>query len=429
MARILILRVILAALILSAPISVSAFAQTTLNYAASDGSFGMDGTLRASSFGKYYMYCVDLGRSVQYAWDPQTQKWNNDVSANQNPATDTGGRSLSGLNAGPYYPAWAGFDANTRITANFGAFTSAQYPSSPSLPSGYSWWGSGTTWNPSDKDAGVTLSNGDLTATGSGFSAVRGTSSITGSQKVCYSGMIGGPSYRQLVGIGNSTMALSAGPGVDANGTACYSSGSFPYWYLNGNTSANCTPVGASDYERTIKSTIALPASSKKCIEFTLNSIYVAGFSPSVSIGVVNGSFPVNGVSVGEDANSAGIAMALLSNIYKNAVDLGDGGQFVQGTTNMIAVDIPNGKIWVYNSTTAKWNDDVIANQNPATNTGGVDIASLGGTLYWAMSYYDLDGLFDLTINFGATAFSNTCPSGFNAQDSGRPSFRTQIIQ
>jgi hypothetical protein len=50
--------------------------------------------------------------------------------------------------------------SGNQITANFGATAFNQ-----TIPSGFSAWGtSSTTWNPSDKSAAVTLSNGNLTA-------------------------------------------------------------------------------------------------------------------------------------------------------------------------------------------------------------------------------------------------------------------------
>jgi hypothetical protein len=46
--------------------------------------------------------------------------WNNSGTAN--PATNTGGVSLSSLNAGPYFPSW-GANTSNSATANFGAST------------------------------------------------------------------------------------------------------------------------------------------------------------------------------------------------------------------------------------------------------------------------------------------------------------------
>lgn len=52
--------------------------------------------------------------------------WNNDASAN--PATNTNGVDISGLNAGPYYPMGLGLNSGDNATANF---------ATPFLPSGF----------------------------------------------------------------------------------------------------------------------------------------------------------------------------------------------------------------------------------------------------------------------------------------------------
>lgn len=57
--------------------------------------------------------------------------WNNDILANQNPATGAGGISLTGLSAGPDFP-MAGQYTNDVATANFGASAFAY-----AVPSGY----------------------------------------------------------------------------------------------------------------------------------------------------------------------------------------------------------------------------------------------------------------------------------------------------
>lgn len=61
----------------------------------------------------------------------------------------------------PLFAAWSGFEGAgvQQVTANFGgtAFNMA-------APSGYSAWGSTDTWNPSDKNTNITLTNGNLTA-------------------------------------------------------------------------------------------------------------------------------------------------------------------------------------------------------------------------------------------------------------------------
>lgn len=84
-----------------------------------------------------------------------------------------------------------------------------------------------------------------------------------------------------------------------------------------------------------------------------------------------------------------------------------------------IAVDFGAQKVWFYNPASAQWNGDVLANQNPATGTGGYSIASIlapGGTtgpVYLAVSINEKGDT--LTLNPGVNAFTNTIPSGFEA--------------
>lgn len=95
-----------------------------------------------------------------------------------------------------------------------------------------------TTWNPTDKAAGITLSGGNLIATHTGTNAfyetVRGTTSKTGGgkfvAKLTFSN-IGTPAECGF-GIANASASLgNSAPdylGVDANGVACYN-GSVAY--------------------------------------------------------------------------------------------------------------------------------------------------------------------------------------------------------
>ena len=90
------------------------------------------------------------------------------------------------------------------------------------------------TWNPSDKDVGVTLSNGNLTATNSTANkSVRAT--IGKSSGKWYWEVTNTASAENDIGIGNTAMLLSAYPGNDANGV-CYDS-------LDGKVYKNNAPV------------------------------------------------------------------------------------------------------------------------------------------------------------------------------------------
>lgn len=74
------------------------------------------------------------------------------------------------------------------------------------------------------------------------------------------------------------------------------------------------------------------------------------------------------------------------------------------------AVDLVNKKVW-FRVGAGGWNNDVLANQNPATNTGGISIASLTTGPYYpgaSMAAYASQ----FSVNFGAKPLT-AVPSGF----------------
>jgi hypothetical protein len=80
-------------------------------------------------------------------------------------------------------------------------------------------------------------------------------------------------------------------------------------------------------------------------------------------------------------------------------------------TTMAIAMDFTNSKIWYKDLTrNSYWND--VSTDNPATNTGGSSWSPITGPLFPAVAVYNFDVQ---TVNFGATAFAGTVPSGFSS--------------
>jgi hypothetical protein len=126
-----------------------------------------------------------------------------------------------------WFPMWGSGTAGAGTRnglANFGA-TAMPY----AIPSGYSVWDAGATWNSADKAAAVTLSNGDLTAsTTTSLGSVRATVSKTSGKWVFALGLQGADAV-QLFGIATSSASLSTFPGGDANGYSYFYSGSESY--------------------------------------------------------------------------------------------------------------------------------------------------------------------------------------------------------
>lgn len=103
-----------------------------------------------------------------------------------------------------------------------------------------------TTWNPSDKAAGTTLSNGDLTLVrSSGTTAgARGTISKSSPTKVYYEVTLGGTVAGTTGSVGAALSGASltnyAGSSASSKGIVCSSGGA---WFINGTatTSVTCT--------------------------------------------------------------------------------------------------------------------------------------------------------------------------------------------
>jgi hypothetical protein len=75
-----------------------------------------------------------------------------------------------------------------------------------------------------------------------------------------------------------------------------------------------------------------------------------------------------------------------------------------------LAIDLDNRKLWIKNAT-SDWNG--IPTDNPATNTGGFAFGSnigVGASVHCIVS---ANGNNPLTVNFGASAFQMSPPSGF----------------
>jgi hypothetical protein len=183
-----------------------------------------------------------------------------------------------------------------------------------------------TTWNPADKSANVTLSNGNLTAQGTNSSdgGVRSTTSQTS-----------GKFYFEVTWL-SATGGVDAGCGIATSAAVLTSMGS--------------TALG-----------IALVYQS--------GAIYVNGTNTGISIGT----------------NTAPVCIAL---------------------------DLTNSRIW-FRIGGGNWNNSGTA--NPATNVGGINISALFPTnaAFAAVTVQNTTNTY--TVNFGASAFAQTVPSGFTA--------------
>jgi hypothetical protein len=160
--------------------------------------------------------------------------------------------------------------------------------------------------------------------------------------------------------------------------------------------------------------------SGKGYFEVTANTL-----AHGAAIGIANSTEALT-AEIGSDTNG----IALVNNItagtkgiyYNGAYVKTSATGFAQGSTVGVAVDMTNKLIWFYNPTTGKWNEDVIANQNPATGTGGISIATIMTSGSNTVDVYPAAGVDasgeSLTLNGGASTFVNAIPSGFSSWNS-----------
>ena len=120
----------------------------------------------------------------------------------------------------------------------------------------------------------------------------------------------------------------------------------------------------------------SVTGTSKIVFEATIGTV----LTNTPGIGIGNGSFAVNaGAFLGIDANGIGY-YPLVGSVFLNSVDIA-GGAWTHATPGdkiVVAFDVAAGKVWFWNPTSGKWNNDILANQNPATGTGGITHGIVG---------------------------------------------------
>lgn len=182
----------------------------------------------------------------------------------------------------------------------------------------------------------------------------------------------------------------------------------------NGNLTATETSGTADNQYLITESTSPIPASTKTYLEVTLNHFtndsnpFQVGCGPfhtalDTLIGNVTGTFgwrqdtgPDNFLYVN---NSGFLSMPVFSqgNVLGMAFDL---------TANMNFWGRIGSGVWNNSGT-----------NNPTTNTGGFSISVLTGSLYFVAALSGDSPATagqQITVNFGATAFANSAPSGFS---------------
>jgi len=367
---------------------------------------------------------VDLSANRLWVWNPITVRWNGAASGSQNPATGTGGYDISYI-TGAKFPAWSGYNGPGGDVgiANFGASAFLN-----TLPSGFSSWNTlagPTTWNPSDASANISLSNGNLTA-----SAVTTTS--TGRSVRATTSLTTGKAYFEIqadtidssngwwIAFGNASASLANFFGNDLNSISYQCQGTV---YKNAAHLADIDVFNTTIW-RSVRGNGAR-TSGKLYLEVTASAV---DSSNGFIFGLANGTFPLFPGLLGSDNNAIGFQKDGSVRLNNAQVITGNSlNGYLVGATPALAVDFGAQKVWFLSTQAGNWNNDAIANQNPATGAGGLSIAVLGATLYPAFCGYSAGG--DASVlNVGGSAFVNTVPSGFSAWDGANVSAQARAM-
>lgn len=168
----------------------------------------------------------------------------------------------------------------------------------------------------------------------------------------------------------------------------------------NGNLSATFSGLGS-----------AISTSMKSAGKWYVEGVYnvVGGISIGFGDSSITGS-----ESTGNTSNSVGLSGGD-GGMYLNSVKI---GQWCSSCSNGnlvgIAIDIPNKLVWGINiSRSEHWNGNV--SNDPASGTGGISISGLTSTSPLSICAGTWSGgqTGELTMNFGASAFTGSVPSGF----------------
>jgi hypothetical protein len=150
-------------------------------------------------------------------------------------------------------------------------------------------------------------------------------------------------------------------------------------------------------------------SSGKKYWELTPRKISTA--PSAIFEGVANASLPTNGPTF-LGGNSNGIGWAGDGRVWINNAVVATIQGWHQTDLLSFAADLESKRIW-FRTNAGNWNNSPA--NDPATNTGGIDISTLVGGPYYPFGQGGNSGLEDsLHANFGRSAYVNSVPSGFS---------------
>jgi len=383
--------------------------------------------LHMTSGGSCVPVHVNLNAGLIWFYSFATGQYNGQSITLQNPATNTGGYPLTTIQAGgAVYITFSGESSNASAFLNAGQLPFVRTPAT-----GYSAAGSSVRFDPANIGAYVTLSNSNQVATtnilaSQWFSAKSNTTFTSGLIyfEMCFlsKGLVQGI----MVGVGNAAASNANYIGSDTNGIS--------YWpvngdvFYNGSVLATIGPYVVGNVITNIGTT-SKTTGQKFAFEVTASAMAAS----SLQVGITGGTLPNNDY-LGGDLSGQSIGSFWGANAvnFANAT-VGQSGNPTIPSTQMIVGNLnPSvNKFWQYNPVTGLWLNGSLATQNPATNTGGLSLATLmtnvGNVVYAGITIYTGSFAFadQLIVNFGATLFSNTLPAGYPPWDAGPNSPKT----
>lgn len=344
-------------------------------------------------------------------------------SAAGDPGANANGKVITTIAAGTVFPAFGVFNGSV-ATINGGA---TQFQRE--LPSGFSAWDAAVTWDSANKGTNITLSNGDLTATGtaaSSWESVRGTvGHTTGKWYFELTVDFVDANDGWMGGIENGSGTLTSFPGNTVNGASVQS---VRHYYTNNvdegvwlSDVPNFTPHPGMF--RMARSEGTMHASGKWYAEITADVVdsgdgWMGGIASNTTVLLDQNVATYLQDFSGGNNFSVGFQTGADRNFWINGAGTTNvlAGALTQGDVLCLAIDLDNDKIWGRVNGGA-WSDA----GDPATNTNGRGIGATNSDasgVSLTFSTFDVAaGSFDsATLNPGPT-FAFTPPAGFSAWD------------
>jgi hypothetical protein len=356
-------------------------------------------------------------------YNPWFGGWNLGTLSGTRPDLGTGAMTFTSTTGNLYPAAWvATSDLEGIATANFAS--NFRYP----VPPGFAAWGVGMTWDPVNLGSSVVLSNGNLT--------VAGPATTWGAARAL-AAKGSGKWYWEIVltSIGHSGTSDSMGLGM-VNSSATLNGPLFPGttgWVIYGNHGVqnltgfpngfnyDMTPSTNNAWRITIGT--AGHNTGKWYFEVTGVAVAHVGGAGGAAIGVANHFQLLAALNTGGGDQLGGVGGNSICNFNNGGIYFRGGSVSATGDTINtadivgVAVDVDALRVWFYNSRTARWNGDVVANQNPATGVGGAAFSPMTLPVYPAAQVLAWAGATagdQFTLNTGGP-FTNPKPTGFGA--------------